>query len=274
MSEWKSGYVEANGTRLHYTRTGGDLPALVLAHGFSDDGLCWTPVAQALEADFDIVLLDARYHGRSAAPAQPCQASVMADDLAGAIQALALRRPIILGHSMGALSALIVAGRYPALPRAVALEDPPPDWARVRGPAASGDWLAHNRAWIAGLQQQTRAAIVAAKHLESPTWPLDELGPWADSKLSFNPAYFEHVQPPQLDGQELLARITCEVLLITADPGLGAIVSDEQAAAFGAAVPQARRAHIPGAGHNVRREQFAAYMAAVGGQLQAWQASE
>jgi pimeloyl-ACP methyl ester carboxylesterase len=175
---------------------------------------------------------------------------------------------------MGALSALLVAGRYPALPRAVALEDPPPDWARSRVPPGNRDWLAHNRAWIAGLQQQTREAIVAAKHLESPTWPLEELGPWADSKLRFNPAYFEHAQPPQLDGQALLGRITCAVLLITAEPGLGAIVSDEQAAAFGAAVPQARRAHIPGAGHNVRRDQFAAYMAAVGEQLQAWKASD
>ncbi len=34
---------------LHYTRTGGDKPAVVLAHGFSDDGLCWTPVAEILE---------------------------------------------------------------------------------------------------------------------------------------------------------------------------------------------------------------------------------
>ena len=36
MATWQSGYVEVNGLRLHYTRTGGDKPPVVLAHGFSD----------------------------------------------------------------------------------------------------------------------------------------------------------------------------------------------------------------------------------------------
>lgn len=49
MAEWQSGDVEANGIRLHYTRTGGKGPPLVLAHGVTDDGLCWTPVAEALQ---------------------------------------------------------------------------------------------------------------------------------------------------------------------------------------------------------------------------------
>ncbi|MDZ4717393.1 MAG: alpha/beta hydrolase [Roseiflexaceae bacterium] len=48
MSSWQTGNVHVNGVNLHYTRTGGDKPAVVLAHGFSDSGLCWTPVAQAL----------------------------------------------------------------------------------------------------------------------------------------------------------------------------------------------------------------------------------
>ena len=40
--DWRSGYVETNGIRLHYTRTGGDKPPLVLAHGVTDAGPCWT----------------------------------------------------------------------------------------------------------------------------------------------------------------------------------------------------------------------------------------
>ena len=60
MSNWQSGFVETNGIRMHYTRTGGDRPPVVLAHGFSDDGLCWTPVARAREADYDVIMRDAR----------------------------------------------------------------------------------------------------------------------------------------------------------------------------------------------------------------------
>src|SRR5438477_350960 len=87
---------------------------------------------------------------------------------------------------------------------------PPLVWAQDHALSPNPNWLAHNRAWIAGLQQQTREALIAAKHTESPTWPLDELGPWADSKLRFNPAYFQHVRPPQLNWSELLGRISCE----------------------------------------------------------------
>ena len=58
MANWQSGDVVVNGLRLHYTRTGGDKPPFVLAHGFSDDGLCWTPVARQLEADYDVVMID------------------------------------------------------------------------------------------------------------------------------------------------------------------------------------------------------------------------
>ena len=44
MSTWQSAYIESNGIKLHFTRTGGGKPPFILAHGFSDDGLCWTPV--------------------------------------------------------------------------------------------------------------------------------------------------------------------------------------------------------------------------------------
>jgi hypothetical protein len=43
---WTDGYVTANGIRLHYWRTGGAKPALVMAHGSSDDALCWTNLAK------------------------------------------------------------------------------------------------------------------------------------------------------------------------------------------------------------------------------------
>jgi len=81
MSAWQSGEVEANGIRLHYTRTGGAKPPVVLAHGFSDDGLCWTPVAEALAPEYDVIMVDARGHGRSSAPEQGYSATIQAADL-------------------------------------------------------------------------------------------------------------------------------------------------------------------------------------------------
>jgi hypothetical protein len=43
---WTDAYVVANGIRIHYWRTGGYKPALVLAHRSSDDALCWTNLAR------------------------------------------------------------------------------------------------------------------------------------------------------------------------------------------------------------------------------------
>src|SRR3954453_4129903 len=128
MSSWQSAEVEANGLRLHYTRTGGDRPPLVLAHGFSDDGLCWTPVARALERDYDVIMVDARGHGQSQAAGQDYSDLDLGHDLAGVITALGLRRPAVLGHSMGAATALALAGAHPDVPGAILLEDPPPRW--------------------------------------------------------------------------------------------------------------------------------------------------
>ena len=85
---WSEGYVEANGIRMHYWRTGdGSKPALVLCHGFSDSGLCWRPIAQMLENDFDIVMADARGHGLSDAPESGHTTDDRADDVAGLVMA-------------------------------------------------------------------------------------------------------------------------------------------------------------------------------------------
>ena len=68
MTEWSPDDVIANGIRNHYYRTGGDKPPLLLVHGFTDNGLCWTRLARVLQRDYDIIMPDARGHGLSEAP--------------------------------------------------------------------------------------------------------------------------------------------------------------------------------------------------------------
>jgi len=62
------------------------------------------------------------------------------------------------------------------------------------------------------------------------------------------------------------------VLLITGDPEHKSIVTSEQAAALRVLVPRTRVAHIAGAGHNIRRDQFEAYLGVIVPQLAAWRA--
>ena len=105
------GYVMTNGIRIHYSRTGGAKPVLVLAHGSSDDGLCWTNLAKELEQDFDIIMFDARGHGLSDAPTPSDPPDVQVEDLAGLIRELKLVKPILMGHSMGSASVTLVCGK-------------------------------------------------------------------------------------------------------------------------------------------------------------------
>src|SRR5713226_595394 len=102
MSNWPRHTVESNALRINYYRTGGDKPPVILSHGAFDDGLCWTRVVKALEADYDVVMVDARGHGLSESGHGDYSSEALAKDLVGVIQAFRMDRPIIGGHSMGA----------------------------------------------------------------------------------------------------------------------------------------------------------------------------
>jgi pimeloyl-ACP methyl ester carboxylesterase len=264
MADWRSGDIVANGIRLHYTRTGGDKPPLVLAHGFSDDGLCWTPVAAALEAEYDVVMVDARCHGLSEAPGEPFDVTEQAADLAGAITSLGLEKPLVLGHSMGAVTTLALAGTYPDVPRAILLEDPPAWWMPGSGGGPTDDgWRDRMRDWLTGLKAKSREQLIAEQRAAAPGWSVAELGPWAVSKLRLHMNVFNRGKRAEIDWAALARRVACPALLITGDPEKGAIVKPEQAEALREYLPQLQIAHVPGAGHSIRREGFDRYMGAV-----------
>ncbi len=264
IHSWQSGDIEANGIRLHYTRTGGDKPSLVLAHGITDDGLCWSPVAADLDAAYDVIMVDARGHGKSDAPEHGYGPVDHANDLAGVIAGLRLQQPVVLGHSMGAITALALAGLSPEVPRAILLEDPPLALLAAPGrPWLDEQWREHMRAWITRLKSKTREEIMAEQRATAPDWPEAEIGPWADSKLWLNLNVFNPDPPSNVDGPALLARIRCPVLLMTADVERGGLVTGKDAIALQKLVPQLCLVHIPGAGHSIHREQFARFMDAV-----------
>jgi N-formylmaleamate deformylase len=263
MSKWHADKVAANGLQFYYTRTGGDKPPVVLAHGFSDDGLCWTPVAEALEAEYDLIMVDARGHGRSDAPEQGYTPSTMAADLAGVINALGLHKPAVLGHSMGGSTAMALGGLYPDLPGAILIEDSAARNLMTGNNAESQARLQQWRERILDLQSKSHAELLEHARKATPTWSEAELSPWADAKLRFNLNALNRPETAELDWDQILRSITCPALLLYADPERGGGVTKERAEEMKALVPQLQVVHIPGAGHNIRREQFALYMDAV-----------
>lgn len=121
---WTEGEVQTDGIRLHYTRTGGDGPPLVVAHGVFDDGPCRTPLLREFADEYDVVAFDARGHGRSDAPETGYGFDDRVADLVGLLDALEIEDPVLFGHSMGGDTVLATAAAHPDRPRAVVAVDP------------------------------------------------------------------------------------------------------------------------------------------------------
>jgi pimeloyl-ACP methyl ester carboxylesterase len=267
MPQWASGTLTANGVQIHYHRTGGDKPPIVLSHGITDNGLCWTRVGGDLQQDYDLIMYDARGHGLSGVPAEGYTADGRAADLVGLIQALALDRPCLLGHSMGAATSAKAAASCPGLVRAAILEDPPWRRARVASDLDRATRLRQWRSYISELQSMTREQIIAYGHEHRSTWAEEELDPWADAKLQVSANVFQAITTQRMPWQDTVRQITCPTLLITADPERGAIVTPGIAEEAAEICPSLRVVHIEGAGHNVRREQYESYIRVVRGFL-------
>lgn len=115
--------LQANGLRLHYLDWGGAGPPIVLVHGLRDQAHEWDPLAPALTPLGRVLALDQRGHGESDTPASGYAPDDFASDLAAFCDALALDRPIIIGHSLGGRVAYHFAAAYPERLRALVLVD-------------------------------------------------------------------------------------------------------------------------------------------------------
>lgn len=109
-----------------------------------------------------------------------------------------------------------------------------------------------------------REGLLARIKEQHPEWGGEEYEPWVESKLQVSERFSTAARGPERpDWRELLPRIACPVLLITADPERGAIVTPEIAAEAQRLLPGLQVVRVRGAGHSVRREQFDAYLRAV-----------
>ncbi|MGD0100647.1 MAG: alpha/beta fold hydrolase [Acidobacteriota bacterium] len=122
--EYQEGSLIIDGIKIHYYRSGGRKPAIVLLHGGTDDGLCWGRTARELAEQFDVIMPDAQGHGFSDRLDAEFSFDNHTKHVAGLVKELGLEKPVIMGHSMGAGITCSVAMEYPDLPKAIILEDP------------------------------------------------------------------------------------------------------------------------------------------------------
>jgi len=259
-------FVFVNGIKIHYYRTGGNKPPLVLAHGITDDGMCWSPVAEVLAKDFDVVMVDARGHGKSDAPEDGYTLQNLGMELAGMMQELKLNQPILLGHSMGAITALVAAGLYPSMPRAILLEDPPPFWMNAADTSRDESFKIGFMTWINSIKRKTREDLLSECREQNPAWSEAEIEPWINSKHRVSPKVTALIDPPDMlsiDLPNLFKKIICPTLFISAEAKCGAASSEKDISQIKIFIPHMQVAHIAKAGHSIRRDQFAKYLESI-----------
>lgn len=255
-SHWTEGYLLTNGIRIHYWRTGGKKPVLLLAHGFSDDSLCWTEFTKELEADYDVIMTDARGHGLTDPPTATDKVDAQCEDLAGFIRELELEKPILMGHSMGSSSVAWFAARCPDVPRAIILEDPMLAPWPSGGPGRSTDpaEVQKRRAGILAQNNRSYASLLAECLEKNPLWERAECEWWVPSKRRYHPDLVLPREGKRPSHEETLAKITAPTLILKAD-AQGDLRQQNEAAA--ALLANGRIVHVAGAGHCVRRDRKA-----------------
>ena len=95
----------ADSVTLNYSEAGQGTPVILL-HGFPLSGAIWHEQQQRLSDRYRVITPDLRGHGRSPAPSGVYEMDLLARDVLALLDALLIKKAVIMGHSMGGYVAL------------------------------------------------------------------------------------------------------------------------------------------------------------------------
>lgn len=254
---WTTGTCKANGIELHYLRTGGDKPPVVLLHGLMLSGACWTPLARALEKDYDLIMPDARGHGNSAIPEHGYRYDDLAADVVGLIDALGLVQPVLLGHSMGGMTAAVVASRNPGRLRGLVLADPTFLTPQLQLEVYESGVADQHRQTLNRSQEDFLAESRSRHSRRSP----EVIEMFVQARFQTSIRAFEVLTPPNPDYRQLINTLDVPGLLVMGDAG--SVVSPEEATELAGLNQRLEVVQIAQAGHAVPYDQPERFAAAV-----------
>jgi pimeloyl-ACP methyl ester carboxylesterase len=211
-------------------------------------------LARSLEGEFDVVMPDARGHGKSSAPLHGYRYEDHAKDALTLIRALGLGAPTLLGHSMGGMTAAMVASRFGDVVSGVILADPTFLSPQRQREVHDSD-VAEQHRRLLGLD---KADVLAEARTRHPHRSPEILELLAEARLQTRMSAFDVLTPPNPEYRQLTSAICVPILLIIGDVS---VVSLETAIELQNLNPRVRIEQIQGAGHGVpydQPERFAA----------------
>ena len=269
-------------------------PQLVLLHGITSSAAAnWPSIAHWSQRGWRVIALDARGHGLSPRwqPQQLLRAGQqLVDDVVEVLEYLptptpvqnaaptagaseptpaAGLKPILIGHSMGAATAAVVAAQRPDLVSALVLEDPARYGTRShsellrRGQARAN----HVNRTLADLPASLVALLENAGTPGQPSAQEALPSLWASQQLDQS-LLGTGVVAPEVEFTQLMESISLPTLLLTGDRRGEARVGAQLLAQLMEQNPHICGQVMPGAGHQVRRANPQAYYDVVDAFLQ------
>jgi pimeloyl-ACP methyl ester carboxylesterase len=229
---------------------------LVFIHGIGERWQFWSQEIGLVSHRWHAYGVDLRGHGASS-PAET--GYTFADYPRDIISFLenCINGPVVLvGHSLGAVTAIGVASARPDLVRAVLLEDPPIFVHERVGGSPRGSLFAR-------LQEIARMEVSDAEMARL----IKEANPDQNgSDVRFRVATVKGLDPEvytvtlngrsmdDFDAEARLSAIECPALLMQADPPLGAAMTDEDGDRAARLIPDCTLVRMRGVGHGIHRD--------------------
>ena len=263
--------IDNDGVSLHIAEDGDPAaPPLLLLHGITSFGGTWNWIVPELAERYRVVRLDFRGHGASDRVPDGYTSSGYVSDAIAACEYIG-EPCIVMGHSLGGVTAAVVMQRRPELIRAAILEDPPlgvPEGRRV-DPGdghAMFDAFRVMRQSIPGLQAAGMTADAVAGILAAVPSPAggtmgqtleaDGLLSMAGSLLAVDASVLDPVLEGTIDMiLDPNRGFAPPTLVVTADPAKPDAIADPDVARGLASISTATEvATVAGAGHLIHDE--------------------
>jgi pimeloyl-ACP methyl ester carboxylesterase len=148
-----------DGIELHYVERGKGAP-VVFVHGSLSDYSYWSQQLEPFARGYRAIAYSRRHSPPNVNRARPGYSAVVdADDLAALIEKLDLGKVHVVGHSYGALTALLLAVKHPELVRTLVLAEAPAVSLLAH---LSGEHAEMGKATLADIRQRLVKPVKAA----------------------------------------------------------------------------------------------------------------
>jgi N-formylmaleamate deformylase len=253
---WIDAVCRANGINIHYLRTGGQKPTIIALHGLAGNGKCWSQVARVLENDYDVIMPDARGHGSSSAPQHGYTYQDHANDVIELIRTLGIKSPYLLGHSMGGMTAAMVASRLGSAISGIILADPTFISSEWQHKVHESDVVEQHRQMLKSSKEDLFKEAKAKYRFRSS----EVIEYIIQARLQTSVNAFDVLIPPNPEFDELIRNIYVPALMVLGSEG---IVSAETARQLNRINPDLQYKLIPDVGHGLPYDEPARLAAAV-----------